>query len=153
MGLLLSSCMVVLLTLFYRGLLELSKSFLDPFGNDGSRAQNIYVDVIIQEVNGALDRLIEGSSLLPKLRDDPSLPLELSSGRRVDSVPPVADEGDDGYVVRTPQLLPRGRAPHHHCHHHHCRKVYGEPKPYHATQGLVQGAQGEHSQRKAQRTS
>ena len=87
--------MVVLLTLFYRGLLELSKSFLDPFGNDGSRAQNIYVDVIIQEVNGALDRLIEGSLSLPKLRDDPTLPLELSSGRRVDNVPPVADGGEE----------------------------------------------------------
>ena len=26
-----------LLTLFFKGLLELSKSFLDPFGNEGSR--------------------------------------------------------------------------------------------------------------------
>ena len=39
------------LTLFYRGLLELAKSFLDPFGNEGSRAQNIQSDVLLAEVN------------------------------------------------------------------------------------------------------
>ena len=39
------------LTLFYRGLLELSKSFLDPFGNEGSRAQNIQSDVLLTENN------------------------------------------------------------------------------------------------------
>ena len=35
---------------FYRGLLELSKSFLDPWGNDGSEAQNVNIDVLLAEV-------------------------------------------------------------------------------------------------------
>ena len=36
---------------FYRGLLELSKSFLDPWGNDGSEAQNVNIDVLLAEVH------------------------------------------------------------------------------------------------------
>jgi len=40
-----------LLTLFYKGLLELSKSFLDPFGVEGFAGQNIRVDVLVSELN------------------------------------------------------------------------------------------------------
>ena len=36
---------------FYRGLLELSKSFLDPWGNDGSEAQNVNIDGLLAEVH------------------------------------------------------------------------------------------------------
>ena len=35
----------MLLVFFYSGVLELSKSFLDPFGNAGSLAQNIDTEV------------------------------------------------------------------------------------------------------------
>ena len=35
----------VIFTFFYRGLLEISKAFLDPFGNHGSKSQNINTDV------------------------------------------------------------------------------------------------------------
>ena len=36
---------------FYRGLLELAKSFLDPWGKDGSEAQNVNIDVLLAEVH------------------------------------------------------------------------------------------------------
>ena len=39
-----------LLTLFFKGLLELSKSFLDPFGTEGFPGQNIRVDVLVSEL-------------------------------------------------------------------------------------------------------
>ena len=70
-----------LLTLFFRGLLELSKSFLDPFGNeeygidedgrevDGSEAINegvrIRTDTLINEVNAASTRWWRGAEVLP----------------------------------------------------------------------------------------
>ena len=37
--------------LFFKGLLELSKSFLDPFGNEGYPGQNIRVEVLVLELN------------------------------------------------------------------------------------------------------
>jgi hypothetical protein len=40
-----------LLTLFFKGLLELSKSFLDPFGREGYNTHNIRVDVLVSELN------------------------------------------------------------------------------------------------------
>ncbi|CAJ1966016.1 unnamed protein product [Cylindrotheca closterium] len=53
----LSVPLVGLLTLFFKGLLELSKSFLDPFGNEGFKSQNIRVDVLVSELNfGAQSR-------------------------------------------------------------------------------------------------
>ena len=39
-----------ILVIFYRGFLQLSKSFLDPWGNDGSEAQNVNIDVLLAEV-------------------------------------------------------------------------------------------------------
>ncbi len=55
-----------LLTLFFKGLLELSKSFLDPFGREGYRAHNIRVDVLVSELNfGASSRWIQSGDALP----------------------------------------------------------------------------------------
>ena len=55
-----------LLTLFFKGLLELSKSFLDPFGREGYRAHNIRVDVLVSELNfGASSRWVEAGDALP----------------------------------------------------------------------------------------
>jgi predicted membrane chloride channel (bestrophin family) len=55
-----------LLTLFFKGLLELSKSFLDPFGNEGFPDQNIRVDVLVSELNfGAASRWFQAANHLP----------------------------------------------------------------------------------------
>ena len=55
-----------LLTLFFKGLLELSKSFLDPFGNEGYPGQNIRVDVLVSELNfGASSRWAKAGAALP----------------------------------------------------------------------------------------
>lgn len=54
------------LTHFFKGLLELSKSFLDPFGNDGYPNQNIRVDVLVSELNfGAASRWVEAAQRVP----------------------------------------------------------------------------------------
>ena len=56
----------VLITLFFKGLLELSKSFLDPFGREGYRAHNIRVDVLVSEMNfGASSRWTNAGDALP----------------------------------------------------------------------------------------
>ena len=47
----LSIPLVGLLTLFFRGLLQLSKSYLDPFGVEGFFEQTIRVDVLVSELN------------------------------------------------------------------------------------------------------
>ena len=56
-----------IIALFYRGLLELSKNFLDPFGNEGSDAQLQYIrtDTLLAEVNAASTRWWRGSERLP----------------------------------------------------------------------------------------
>lgn len=67
-----------LLTVFYRGLLELSKSFLDPFNNEADldtldgkvtgnpkRGQNIRTDCLIAEVNAASTRWWRGIEAVP----------------------------------------------------------------------------------------
>ncbi len=62
----LSIPLVGLLALFFRVLLTLSKSFLDPFGVEGFAEQNIRVDVLVSELNfGAAERWIEAGGLLP----------------------------------------------------------------------------------------
>lgn len=59
-----------LLTLFYKGLLELSKSFLDPFGVEGYPAQNIRVDVLVSELNfGAASRWVKSGASVPSYRN------------------------------------------------------------------------------------
>jgi len=55
-----------LLTLFFKGLLELSNSFLDPFGVEGYPGQNIRVDVLVSELNfGAASRWVKAGQALP----------------------------------------------------------------------------------------
>jgi hypothetical protein len=54
------------LTFFYRGLLDVSKSFLDPFGNDGTAAE-IEVPVIVRDANQASVRFIDGAEELPSM--------------------------------------------------------------------------------------
>ena len=54
-----------ILGLFYRGLLELSKSFLDPYGNDGSIGQNLQIDCLLGEVNAKSFNWAEGAEELP----------------------------------------------------------------------------------------
>lgn len=62
----LSIPLVGLQTLFFKGLLELSKSFLDPFGNEGHPGQNIRVDVLVSELNfGAANRWVKAAEYLP----------------------------------------------------------------------------------------
>ncbi len=82
----LSIPLVGLLTLFFKGLLELSKSFLDPFGNEGKIGktkltiqslyrscypdQNIRVDVLVSELNfGASNRWTKAAEYLPVRKD------------------------------------------------------------------------------------
>ena len=54
-----------ILGLFYRGLLELSKSFLDPFGNEGSIGQNLQLDCLIGETNAGSVRWLENAASMP----------------------------------------------------------------------------------------
>ena len=54
-----------ILGLFYRGLLELSKSFLDPFGNAGSIGQNLQIDCLVGETNSGSVRWTEGIDMMP----------------------------------------------------------------------------------------
>eukprot|EP00539_Tryblionella_compressa_P019477 CAMPEP_0178880234 /NCGR_PEP_ID=MMETSP0747-20121128/12362_1 /TAXON_ID=913974 /ORGANISM="Nitzschia punctata, Strain CCMP561" /LENGTH=525 /DNA_ID=CAMNT_0020548129 /DNA_START=37 /DNA_END=1614 /DNA_ORIENTATION=- len=58
--------LVGIMTLFFRGLLTLSKSFLDPFGVEGFEEQNIRVDVLVSEINfGAAKRWSQAGMTLP----------------------------------------------------------------------------------------
>ena len=60
--------LVGLLALFFRGLLALSKSFLDPFGVEGYEDQCLHVDVLASEINfGASKRWIQAGGVLPKV--------------------------------------------------------------------------------------
>ena len=62
----LSMPLVGLLTLFFRGLLALSKSFLDPFGVEGYGEQCLHVDVLISEINfGTSTRWLNAAGFLP----------------------------------------------------------------------------------------
>lgn len=53
------------LVFFYRGFLELSKSFLDPFGNGDSLAENFSVSCLLCEVNAASVRWFSSIRELP----------------------------------------------------------------------------------------
>ena len=49
-----------------RGVAQLSKSFLDPFGNEGYPGQNIRVDVLVSELNfGAASRWMKAGEARP----------------------------------------------------------------------------------------
>lgn len=81
-----------LLTLFFKGLLELSKSFLDPFGREGYRAHNIRVDVLVSELNfGASSRWIDAGDALPS-------EILTSSDDDIDGGGSGADDDDDDDV-------------------------------------------------------
>ena len=54
------------LTFFYRGLVDVSKSFLDPFGNDGTTSE-IEVPVLVRDANDATLRFISGAEVLPSM--------------------------------------------------------------------------------------
>ena len=54
-----------ILTLFYEGMLELSKSFLDPFGNEDSKAQNIRTDTLLAESNAGSTRWARMAERMP----------------------------------------------------------------------------------------
>lgn len=54
-----------ILVIFYRGFLQLSKSFLDPFGNDDSVAENLSVSCLICEVNSGSTRWFDAVQQLP----------------------------------------------------------------------------------------
>ena len=53
------------LTLFYRGFLVLSKSFLDPFGNDDSLSENLNISCLMAETNAGSVRWMNGAARLP----------------------------------------------------------------------------------------
>ena len=53
--------------IFYRGLLELSKSFLDAFGLRTPGEQPIEVDVLMSEVNADLRQMATGAHTLPEV--------------------------------------------------------------------------------------
>jgi len=62
----LSIPLVGLLALFFRGLLQLSKSFLDPFGVEGFVEQCLHVDVLVSELNfGTTKRWIFAGGFVP----------------------------------------------------------------------------------------
>jgi hypothetical protein len=72
--------MTALLTLFFKGLLELSKSFLDPFGVEGNAGQNIRVDVLVSELNyGANSRWVRAGAVLPDDNFESTLPTKMES--------------------------------------------------------------------------
>mmetsp|Transcript_22113 Transcript_22113/g.46041 ORF Transcript_22113/g.46041 Transcript_22113/m.46041 type:complete len:674 (+) Transcript_22113:258-2279(+) len=60
-----------LITLSFKGLLELSKAFLDTFGKEGYRSHNIRVDVLMSELNfGAARRWVDAGDSFPSEKLD-----------------------------------------------------------------------------------
>ncbi len=60
-----------LITLSFKGLLELSKAFLDTFGKEGYRSHNIRVDVLMSELNfGASRRWVDAGDSFPSEKSD-----------------------------------------------------------------------------------
>ena len=53
------------LVVFYRGFLSLSKSFLDPFGNGDSLAENFSISCLLCESNGGSVRWLDAIQELP----------------------------------------------------------------------------------------
>lgn len=63
-----------LITLSFKGLLEMSKSFLDTFGIEGYSVNNIRVDVLVSETNfGASQRWVKAGDMLPSIKDKSSI--------------------------------------------------------------------------------
>ena len=58
-----SILLIGLFWVFYRGRVDVSKSFLDPFGNEGYPGQNVRVDVLVSELNfGAGSRWVRAGA-------------------------------------------------------------------------------------------
>ena len=122
----------VLITLFFKGLLELSKSFLDPFGREGYRAHNIRVDVLVSEMNfGASSRWTNAGDALPSdLLTPPNV--EQHEAISTDQIPSPtiskyqSQEEDESFTDWTSQVASGGQSP---------RRDYGingksdDPKP------------------------
>ena len=62
--------LAALITYFYCGLLELSKSFFDIFGREGYYEQTISVDVLIREVNYAASTLWRQAGSVKLMQDE-----------------------------------------------------------------------------------
>jgi len=75
-------------TVCYRGLLELSKTFLDALGLSSPGEQQIEVDVLISEANHVLRRTAEGSRTLPQPMPY-GTPLGVAPGMAPDVPPPL----------------------------------------------------------------
>ena len=69
--------LVGLLTTFYRGFTVLSKSFLDPFGNEDSLSENFSVFCLISETNAGSVRWLRSIEELPF--DEVELPTQDNS--------------------------------------------------------------------------
>ncbi len=66
----LSILLCAVLTHFFKGLLELSKSFLDPFGNDGYPGQNIrYVPIFSEIVLSGFHERLTIIFILPQFQN------------------------------------------------------------------------------------
>ena len=79
------------LTLFYKGLLEMSKSFLDPFGNENFLEENIQIDVLLGESNSRAT----GRPRPPRCRSISAPAPRFESGRAAQAHPaqPVESKG------------------------------------------------------------
>jgi hypothetical protein len=89
----LSIPLVGLLAYFFKGILELSKSFLDPFGVEGFPDQNIRVDVLVSELNfGAASRWVKAGAVLPSVNPSNGDQEWFNSGTMV---PPSETENQD----------------------------------------------------------
>lgn len=53
------------LTVFYRGFLVLSKSLLDPFGNEDTLSENLSVLCLLIETNAGSERWSKAAEVLP----------------------------------------------------------------------------------------
>ena len=54
-----------ILVIFYRGFLQLSKSFLDPFGNEDSISENFSISCLLCETNAGSRRWYSAIEGLP----------------------------------------------------------------------------------------
>ena len=54
-----------ILVVFYRGFLQLSKSFLDPFGNEDSLSENFNITTLLAETNAGSVRWMDALQELP----------------------------------------------------------------------------------------
>ena len=78
--------LAALITYFYCGLLELSKSFFDIFGREGYFEQTINVEVLICEVNSAASRWVQAGRVAPRLSKTSSTIAKEGPGTRNEDV-------------------------------------------------------------------